>query len=77
MNRGQRALRAHLKKCGYGELSRLAKALDVAPPTVYGWANWAKCRPKFERRRALEKATGGVVAADLWMTADEKAWFVP
>lgn len=70
MTKGQRALRHYLTKCGHGELSRIARALRVSVPTVHGWARTG--RPRFERRAALERATGGEVPADLWMSERER-----
>jgi len=51
----------------------LAKVLGVSAPTVHGWTG--KSRPRFERRGALERETGGRVQAPFWLTAREKELF--
>lgn len=56
-------LQEYLNKCGRGEIARLAKAIQIAPPIVSFWATGKRQVPA-ERCPEIEKFTEGKVTCE-------------
>lgn len=50
-----------------------ARAVEVSPVTLHHWLR-GTIRPRGEKREAIEVWTGGVVPAESWSTAEERAF---